>query len=36
MGIENKAAGKVEDAEDVGNPKEANKDRQILPDKNDE
>ena len=36
MGIENKTDRRVEDAVDVGSPKEANKDRQILPDKNDE
>ena len=36
MGIESKTDGRVEHAVDVGSPKESNKDRQVLPEKNDE
>jgi hypothetical protein len=36
MSIENKTDGRVEEAVDVGSPKEPNKDRQILLDKDDE
>jgi hypothetical protein len=36
MDIENKADGRVEDAADVGSPKQANKDDRYLWDKNDE